>query len=116
MAIYPNIPVEMPGVLLSRPPPPTEAPPPPHNDPDWAHLANKATMNSDLDPTPCCHDPDWAQLANEAAMNANLDTMTHLPPPPDVIKVDDGYNSIYVPPHTDLPFVKQDSLPSPTDE
>ena len=115
MAIYPNIPAEMLRVLLSHHTP-TEAPPPPHNDPDWAHLANEGAMNANLDTTPRYNDPDWAQLADEAAMNADLDTMAHLPPPPDVIEVEDGNDIIYVPPHTDLPLVEQDSPPSPTVE
>jgi hypothetical protein len=39
--------------------------------------------------TPVPHKPDWAQLADDAAQNADLDTADFLPPPPEVITIDD---------------------------
>ncbi len=48
---------------------------------------------------------DWSQLADDAAQNADLDVTEHLPPPPEVIEIDDDTDYVYVPPVT--PFIKQ---------
>ena len=84
MAIYRHIPAEMPSVLLSRHAPTDDDPPLP------APL----------------HEIDWSHLADKAAQNADLDVTEHLPPPPEVIKIDDNNNFVYVPPVT--PFIKQE--------
>ena len=34
-------------------------------------------------------DPDWTDLADAAAVNADLDSTEVLPPPPDIIDIDD---------------------------
>jgi hypothetical protein len=67
VAPYPDIPAEMPGVLLQR------------------HLRTPPASV-----TPFCQpDPDWTQLADEAAENADLDFTEALPPLPEVIAVND---------------------------
>jgi hypothetical protein len=67
VAPYPNIPAEMPGVLLQRHLRPPPASVTPFRQPD----------------------PDWTQLADEAAENANLDFTKALPPLPGVLAVND---------------------------
>jgi len=67
VALYPDLPAKMPGVLLQRhlhPPPAGVAPVP---QPDM----------------------DWTQLADEAAENADLDFTEALPPLPEVVDVND---------------------------
>ncbi len=95
MAVFPSIPAEMPGVRLS------------HHAP--------ASGDDDLDELPSSStDIDWSQLANEAAQNADLNITEHLPPPPEVIEIDDDTDYVYVPPVT--PFIKQEPVVStPTD-
>ena len=67
VAPYPDIPAEMPGVLLEH------------------HIsAPTARATSFSQP-----DPDWTQLANEAMENANLNLTDALPPPPEVITIND---------------------------
>jgi hypothetical protein len=66
LAAFLKIPAELPGVLINRDP----------QSPD-DHIAT----NYD--------EPDWSQLANEAVYNADLDVTDVLPPPPEVIKIDD---------------------------
>ena len=77
----------MPGVLLKR------------------HVPDTAN------PSPFDHpnEPDWSQLAEEAAHNADLDNTGQLPPPPEVIELDDDNDIVYVPPHNIVsPLVKQE--------
>jgi hypothetical protein len=59
MVVYPQIPAEMPGVLLER------------------HIPVPGD-NSPLDEP---YEPDWFELADEAAHNADLDNAEQLPPP-----------------------------------
>ena len=96
MAVFPSMPAEMPGVLLSRHAPDTEA------------------TDDELDGLPeYSNEIDWSQLADDAAQNADLDVTEHLPPPPEVIEIDDT-DYVYVPPVT--PFIKQEPIIStPTD-
>lgn len=96
MAVYPNLPAEMPGVLLERHVP----------DGDQSSFVER-------------YEPDWFDLADAAAHNADLETTELLPPPPDVIEInDDADDLVYVPPHTTTsPFIKPEpvsSLPPPT--
>jgi hypothetical protein len=65
-ALFPYISANIPGVYLDRTNPPVH---------------NTITMSTD--------EPDWAQLADEAVKNADLDITNHLPPPPEIIKIDD---------------------------
>jgi hypothetical protein len=66
----PDIPADMPGVLINR--------------------ADCALPTSAPHPTaPVPQEPNWAQLADKAAWNANLDTTDFLPPPPEMITIDD---------------------------
>jgi hypothetical protein len=68
VAPYPEVPAEMPGVLLQR------------------HLCTPtASMTPFRQPN-----PDWTQLADKAAENADLDFTEALPPPPEVITVNDN--------------------------
>ena len=93
MAKYPNLPAEMPGVLLER------------------HIP----VPDDQSPFDEPYEPDWFDLADEAAHNADLDTTELLPPPPDVIELDDNdAEFVYTPPHTTTsPFVKQEPTSPP---
>jgi len=93
MAIYPDMPAEMPGVLLSR------------------HTHNNDNATRPLDHS---HDIDWVEQADAAAQNADLDNMDHLPPPPEVF--DNDNDIMYVPPPAPtLPFIKQEyTVPDPT--
>jgi hypothetical protein len=66
MVAFPEIPAELPGVLIDRDP----------QSPD-DHIATN-------------HDePHWSQLADKAVYNADLDVEEVLPPPPKVIKIND---------------------------
>ncbi len=96
MAVFPSMPAEMPGVLLSR------------------HAPDTAANHDELDGLPeYSNEIDWSQLADDAAQNADLDVTEHLPPPPEVIEIDDT-DYVYVPPVT--PFIKQEPIIStPTD-
>ena len=87
MAAFPSLPAEMPGVRLSR------------------HTPASGDDDLNDDPSPS-NDIDWPQLADDAAQNADLDFTEHLPPPPEVIEIDDDHDYIYVPPVT--PFIKQE--------
>ena len=88
MAVYPDIPAEMPGVVLSR------------------HVRNNDTEARPLENP---NNIDWTDQADAAAQNADLDNMDHLPPPPVVFDVDDDDYILYVsPPAPTLPFVKQE--------
>ena len=103
MAVYPQLPAEMPGVLLSRHVP----------EEDNHHVPEEADPFFPDD----SQDIDWSQLADEAADNADLDNAEHLPPPPEVIELDDDNDIVYVPPPTyDSPFIKQEyvAVPSPS--
>lgn len=86
MAAFPNLPAEMPGVRLSR------------------HMGSGDDGIDDTHPS--SNDPDWSQLADDAAKNADLDVTEHLPPPPEVIEIEDDTEYDYVPPVT--PFIKQE--------
>jgi hypothetical protein len=89
MVVYPQLPAEMPGVLLER------------------HVP----VPNDNSPFDELNDPDWFDLADEAAHNADLDNTEQLPPPPEVIELDDDDDIVYVPPHTATsPFVKQEPI------
>jgi len=93
MVVYPQLPAEMPGVLLKR------------------HVPVPDGSSPVEEP----NEPDWFDLADEAAHNADLDNIEHLPPPPEVVELDDDDAMVYVPPHTTTsPFVKQESISSPT--
>jgi len=93
MVVYPHLPAEMPGVLLER------------------HVP----VPDDSSPVGEPNEPDWFDLADEAAHKTDLDDIEHLPPPPEVIELDDDDDMVYVPPHiTTSPFVKQESISSPT--
>ena len=95
MAVFPSIPAEMLGVRLSRHAPAS-------GDDDLEELPSSST------------DIDWSQLTNEAAQNADLDITEHVPPPPEVIEIDDDTDYVYVLPVT--PFIKQEPVVStPTD-
>ena len=88
MAVYPDIPGEMPGVVLSR------------------HVRNNDTEARPLENP---NNIDWTDQADAAAQNADLDNMDHLPPPPVVFDIDDDDDILYVsPPAPTLPFVKQE--------
>jgi hypothetical protein len=67
IAPYPGIPTKMPGVCLSHHSP--------RASPDLVITHPQET--------------DWTQLANDAAANADLDLMDNLPPPLEIIDVDD---------------------------
>ena len=91
MVVYPQLPAEMPGVLLER------------------HVP----VPDDISPFDEPNDPDWFDLADEAAHNADLDNTEQLPPPPEVIELDDDDDMVYLPPHTATsPFVKQEPISS----
>ena len=95
MAVFPSIPAEMPGMHLSPHAPAS-------GDDDLEKLPSSST------------NIDWSQLANEAAQNADLDITEHLPPPPEVIEIDEDTDYVYAPPVT--PFIKQEPVVStPTD-
>ncbi len=84
VAPYPDIPAEMPGMLLEH------------------HLSMPmARVSSFSQP-----DPDWTQLANETAKNANLDLTDALPLPLEVITInnDDVFQVPLVQPPTLLPI------------
>jgi hypothetical protein len=79
MAAYPQIPAEMPGVILSR------------HQPMPSAADTEPTANNKI---------DWENIADAAAWNANLEQVEHLPPPPPVIEVNDNDDIIYAPtPH-----------------
>jgi hypothetical protein len=89
MTVYPQLPAEMPGVLLK------------------CHIP----IPGDNSPFDKPYEPDWFELADKAAHNADLDNAEQLPPPPDVFEIDDDDEYVYVPPHTTTsPFVKQEPL------
>jgi hypothetical protein len=91
MVVYPQLPAEMPGVLLER------------------HVP----VPDDISPFDEPNDPDWFDLADEAAHNADLDNTEQLPTPPEVIELDDDDDMVYIPPHTATsPFVKQEPISS----
>ena len=90
MAKYPEIPAEMPGIILER-----------HND------RKNIPRGDTLPPT----ERDWAQLADEAIMNADLTTADHLPEPPEIIDVDDEDYERYAPPVNTLPLTKTELSP-----
>jgi hypothetical protein len=96
MAMFPSLPEEMPGVLLS------------------CHVPDTGAIDDELVGLPDYSNKiDWSQLAVDAANNADLDITEHLPPPPEVIEIDDT-DYVYVPPVT--PFIKQEPIVSiPTD-
>jgi hypothetical protein len=93
MAIYPQVPAEMPGVVLSRHHPSPSPPIPTLND-----------------------DTDWEDIADAAAWNADLKDTDLLPPPPPVITVNDDKDIYPAPdPHLyPLPFIKQEIDRSPS--
>jgi hypothetical protein len=73
MAVFPSIPAEMPGVLLSR------------------HAPDTGANDDELDGLPeYSNKIDWSRLADKASQNADLDVTEQLPPPPEVIKIDDN--------------------------
>jgi hypothetical protein len=91
MVVYPQLPAEMPGVLLE------------------CHVP----VPDDNSPFDKPNDPDWFDLADEAAHNADLDNTEQRLPPPEVIELDDDDDIVYVPPHTATsPFVKQEPISS----
>ncbi len=83
MVDFPEIPAELPGVLIDRDPPsPDDHIATNHNEPDWSQSPDDCiATNQD--------EPDWSQLANKAVHNADLDVADVLPPPPRVIEIDD---------------------------
>jgi hypothetical protein len=93
IASYPDIPAEMPGIILERHLP---TPSPSRDVPEHE--------------LPHSNEIDWSTLADEAITNADLTTFDHLPPPPDVFEISDDNNDIYSPPTNTLPLA-QPSLP-----
>jgi hypothetical protein len=90
MAAYPHIPAEMPGMILSRHSP--------HDDIPTIPNSSRET--------------DWGTLADDAARNADLDATELLPPPPEIIDVDDDHDLSYAPPHSvSSPFIKTEHVP-----
>ena len=85
MSNFPEIPAEMPGITLERHQQATRH----HND----------TMVPSIE-------HDWSKLADEAIMNADLEKSDHLPPPPELIELDDEDYDRYVPPVNTLPLTK----------
>ena len=93
IAIFPQLPAEMPGVSLS-----CHTPSPPTND-------ASDTQHDDI---------NWETVAEEAAWNADLDNVEYLPPPPPIISIDDD-DIIYAPPSTtNSPFIKQEETTAHT--
>ena len=92
MAIYPDIRADIPGVQLAR------------------HIASPPLHQEDVP-----HDDfDWAQMADEALANADIDDTEALPPPPEVIIIDND-NDVPLPPRIKqtlayLPKIKPDTL------
>jgi hypothetical protein len=66
IAIYPDIPANIPGVDLDHQP--------------LSHPHHQLSPSDD---------PDWAQMADEALANADIDNMDLLPTPPEVIVIND---------------------------
>jgi hypothetical protein len=87
VAAYPDIPAEMPGVILA------------------CHQPQQPESHDDSPTTKC----DWSKLADDATLNADLDTFDHLPAPPEVIEIDDDGNAQYIVPVNTLPFRKRNS-------
>ena len=85
VAPYPDVPAEMPGVLLKR------------------HLRMPTASVTPISQP----DPDWTQLADEAAENANLNFTEALPPPPAVVAVnnDNVFQVPLIQPPTPLPIM-----------
>ena len=89
MAAYPDVPAEMLGMALT-------------------HHTTMFDTSSTLLPS---QELDWSQLAIDATRNADLDVAEHLPPPPDVIDIDDDNGIIYAPPHNVIsPFIKKEPV------
>ncbi len=86
----------MPRVLLSRHTPTNDDPP---------FAASSHDTDDPLLPAPS-YEIYWSRLADEATQNAEFDVAEHLPPPPEVIKIDKDNDFVYVPPVT--PFIKQE--------
>jgi hypothetical protein len=80
VAPYPDIPAEIPGVLLEQ------------------HTGMPPTS------TPHSHEPDWVQMADDAVDNAAFESTDLLPPPPEVISID---NKVI----PDVPSTSQLTLP-----
>jgi hypothetical protein len=87
-AQFPDIPAEMPGVTLDR----------------------HQTDHPIPEDTPQ-NERDWSQLADDALANADLDNFDGLPPPPEVIEIDDADNDHYTPPMHTLPLTKTELSP-----
>ena len=94
IASYPDVPAEMPGILLERHQPTSTT-----SRDVAAHIL------------PSSDDIDWSKLADEAITNADLTTVDHLPPPPDVFEISDDDNDIYAPPTNTLPLAKPELTP-----
>ena len=90
MSNFPEIPAEMPGITLER--------------------HQKATRHNNDTMVPSI-EHDWSKLADEAIMNADLETSDHLPPPPELIELDDDDYDRYVPPVNTLPLTKAELSP-----
>ena len=69
MALYPDIHADIPGVQLACP----KASPPSHHDSPHGNF-------------------DWAHMADEALANADINDTEALPPPPEVIIIDNDDN------------------------
>ena len=91
MAVLPSLPAEMPEVILSR------------HAPDTGAIDDEPAGLPDY-----FNKIDWSQLANNATKNADLDVTEHIPSPPEVIKIDNDTDYVYVPPVT--PFIKQEPI------
>jgi len=101
MAVYPHLPAELPGVLLSRHVP---------GETDHTIPAVDAPFTQDAS-----QDVDWSRLADAAADNADLDNAEQLPPPPDIVEIDDADDIVYLPPPSfNSPLIKQESAPAPS--
>ncbi len=86
--MFPDIPAEMPGITLKR-----------------HHKADR-TFQNNIDTLIPSTEQDWSKLADEAIMNADLETSDHLPPPPELIEIDNDDYDRYVPPVNTLPLTK----------
>ena len=97
IATYPDIPAKLPGIILER-----------HQT---THNNSRDEPEQDWSKLPPSDELDWSKLADEAIINADLTTVDHLPPPPEVIEINDDDNNIYVPPVNTLPLARPELAP-----
>ena len=73
------------------------------------HQSATQSCPKDIEPA----ERDWSQLADNALANADLDVLDGLPPPPEVIEIDDEDNNLFFPPANTLPLTKAELAPQP---